>query len=328
MLRVSRAQAVNYRLAVNNLSRRLPAGSYAEAAYVGLQDTAPRDALLGMHARMAACEPSAWEHPQLIQTYSPRAAVYVLPRADFGVFTIGRLPRDREARRALEDLAERVCRELAAQPAPARRLPGVRSVCATGRFAVRWTTSALFVWEQPPPSIDPEVARIELCRRHVHAFGPTTPAAFAWWAGVSAQDARHTFDEMTPELIPVDYDGYQSWLLAADETAMVTAEPMRGVRFLVASDLRILGQDRTGLFVGPGLRRHTPLHDTFRPGGLLIDGSIAGAWGRRAGRVTVKAIGGLPAATRRAICDEAETMPVPGEAVTVSLAEHGAGVSR
>jgi DNA-binding transcriptional ArsR family regulator len=81
MLRVSQSQAVTYRLAVNHLSRRLPAGSYVDAAYVGLQDTAPRDALLGLHARVAACEPSAWEHPRLIQTYSPRWAVYVLPQA-------------------------------------------------------------------------------------------------------------------------------------------------------------------------------------------------------------------------------------------------------
>jgi hypothetical protein len=133
MMRVSRAQAVNYRLAVNNLSRRLPAGSYAEAAYAGLQDTAPRDALLGLHARVTACEPSAWEHPQLIQTYSPRAAVYVLPRDDFGVFTVGRLPRDPVARQDLEDRAERVCQELAGQPQPARGLQSSRDVCATGR---------------------------------------------------------------------------------------------------------------------------------------------------------------------------------------------------
>jgi hypothetical protein len=72
MLRISQAQALNYRLRMNNLSRRLPASSYVEAAYVGLQDTAPRDALLGMPVRVAGCEPSAWEHPRLIQTYSPR----------------------------------------------------------------------------------------------------------------------------------------------------------------------------------------------------------------------------------------------------------------
>jgi hypothetical protein len=322
-MRVSWSQAVKYRMAVNNLSRRLPAGSYADAAYVGLQDTAPRDALLGLHARVAACEPSAWEHPQLIQTYSPRQAVYVLPRDDFGIFTIGRLPRDPAARQSLEDRAEHVCRVLADQPRPARRLPGEdRAICATGRLVVRWTTGALHIWEQPRPSVDPETARIELCRRHVHAFGPTTPAAFAWWAGVPPQDAQHSFDVLAPELMPLDYDGRQAWILAADETAMATAEPMRGVRFLVASDLRLFGQDRSRLFIGPGQPRHTALHDTFYPNGLVIDGSIAGAWGRRAGRVTVRAFGPLRAAIREAIRDEAEAMPIPGATVTTSLTEH------
>ncbi|HXB49171.1 MAG TPA: crosslink repair DNA glycosylase YcaQ family protein [Streptosporangiaceae bacterium] len=311
---------MNYRLAANNLSRRLSAGSYIEAAYVGLQDTAPRDALLGLHARVDACETSAWEHPGLMQTYSPRAAVYVLPREDFGIFTVGRLPRDPAERQALEDQAERFCRELAGRPV--RGLQGHREVCATGRLEVRWTTNSSHVWERPRPSIDPEAARIELCRRHVHAFGPTTPAAFAWWAGVSSRDARRSFEVITGELMPVDYEGHQSWILAADETAVVTAKPMRGVRFLVASDLRIFGQDRTRLFVGPGAGQHTPLHDTFHPGGLLINGSIAGAWGRRAGRVTVKALGPLPAAIRRAIRDEAESMPIPGTTVAMSLTEH------
>ena len=320
VLRVSRSQAVNYRLAANHLSRRLPAKSYVEAAYVGLQDTAPRDALLGMHARVAACEPSAWEHPRLIQTYSPRAAVYVLPRDDFGIFTIGRLPRDPAQRQALEDRAERLSGELAGRPV--RGLQGHREVCATGRFEIRWTTSASHFWEHPRPSIEPEAARIELCRRHIHAFGPTTPAAYAWWAGVSSRDAQHSFAVLGPELTPVDYDGHTAFVLAADETAIVTAEPMRGVRYLVAPDLRLFGQDRKQLFAGPGRHQYTPLHDTFHPNGLLINGSIAGAWGRRAGRVTVRASRPLPAAIRRAIRDEAESMPIPGAAVTVSLAEH------
>jgi hypothetical protein len=321
-LRVSRTQAVNYRLAANRLSRRLPAGSYVEAAYVGLQDSAPRDALLGMHARVAACEPAAWEHPRLIQSYSPRAAVYVLPRDDFGVFTVGRLPRDAAALRSLQERADSVARKLAAQPQPARSLAGDRGVCATGRFAVRWTSSALYVWEQPAPSIDPETARIELCRRHVHAFGPTTPATFAWWAGVSPRDAEDSFAALAPELVAVDYDGHQSWILATDETAVVTAEPMRGVRFLVASDLRLFGQDRTHLFIGPGLRRDSALHDTFHPNGLLIDGAIAGAWGRRGGRVSVRAVGPLSESLRCAIRAEAESMPIPGAAVTMALTEH------
>lgn len=68
--------------------------------------------LWGMHARVEACEPSAWQDSRLVQTYSPRAAVHVLPAGDFGVFTVGRLPRDSQARQVLEDLAEEVCRAL------------------------------------------------------------------------------------------------------------------------------------------------------------------------------------------------------------------------
>jgi hypothetical protein len=216
---VPRAQAVNYRLRVNNLSSRLAAGSYVEAACAGLQDTGPRDALVGMHARVEACEPSAWQDPRLLQTYSPRAAVYLLPAADFGVFTVGRLPRDPQARQVLEDLAEEVCRALHGREVRGMALPG-RGVCATGRIAVRWTTSALYVREHERPSIDPEDARVELCRRHVHAFGPTTPAAFAWWAGVSLPDARKSFELIADELVPVDLAGHEAWVLAADEPAV------------------------------------------------------------------------------------------------------------
>ena len=320
-LRVSRRQAVNYRLVVNNLSTRLPAGSYVEAAYVGLQDTAPRDALLGLHARVEACEPAAWQHPRLIQTYSPCAAVYVLPADDFGVFTVGRLPRDPEARQVLEDLAEESCAAMDGQEVRGHALLA-KGGCATRRIAVRWTTSALYVREHERPSIDPETARMELCRRHVHAFGPTTPSAFAWWAGVSVRDATKTFDLIADELLPVNLAGHDAWVLAADESALRSARPMRGVRLLVASDLRLLGQDRTQLLVGPGQNERSPLQDWFHPHGLVVNGRLAGAWGRRGGKVNIKAAGPLAPSTRAAIHAEAASMPIPNNAVTVSLTEH------
>jgi hypothetical protein len=321
MLRVSRVQAVRYRLVVNNLSARLPAGSYVEAAYVGLQDTAPRDALVGLHARVEACETVAWQHPRLIQTYSPRTAVHVLPADDFGVFTVGRLPRDPQARQVLEDLAEESCAAMDGQEVRGHALLA-KGGCATGRIAVRWTTSALYVREHERPSIDPETARMELCRRHVHAFGPTTAPAFAWWAGVSVRDARKTFDLIADELLQVDLAGHDAWVLAADESALRSAGPMRGVRLLVSSDLRLLGQDRTQLFVGPGQNERSPLQDWFHPHGLVVNGRLAGAWGRRGGKVNIKAVGPLAPSTRAAIHAEAASMPIPNNAVTVSLTEH------
>ncbi|HEY3956157.1 MAG TPA: crosslink repair DNA glycosylase YcaQ family protein [Streptosporangiaceae bacterium] len=271
--------------------------------------------------RVEACEPSAWQDPRLIQTYSPRAAVYVLPAADFGVFTVGRLPRDPQARQVLEDLAEEVCRALHGREVRGMTLPG-RGVCATGRIAVRWTTSALYVREHERPPIDPEDARIELCRRHVHAFGPTTPAAFAWWAGVSLPDARKSFGLIADELVPVDLAGHEAWVLAADEPAVRSAEPVRGVRLLPAPDLRLFGQDRTQLFAGPGQNGQPPLQDWFHPHGLVVDGRIVGAWGRRGGQVNIKAAGPLPPSARHAIHAEAASMPIPDRKITVSLTEH------
>jgi hypothetical protein len=91
---------------------------------------------------------------------------------------------------------------------------------------------------------------------------------------------------------------------------------------LVAPDLRLFGQDRARLFVGPGKNDHSPLQDWFHPNGLVVNGRIVGAWGRRRGQVSIKAAGPLASSTRRAIHAEAASMPVPDTDITVSLTEH------
>jgi hypothetical protein len=89
LLGVPRTQAVNYRLGVNNIATRLAPGSYMQAAHAGLQDTAPRDALLGLHARVEACQPDAWCAGPL--SSSTRAAIQAeaasmpIPNADVSV---------------------------------------------------------------------------------------------------------------------------------------------------------------------------------------------------------------------------------------------------
>jgi hypothetical protein len=320
-LSLTREQAVAYRLSTNNLTTRLPAGSYEEAARYGLQDTAPRDALVALHARVTDCEPTAWEHPDLIQAYSPRAAVYVLPKRDFGVFTIGRLPLAPEPRRAIEAAADTICRDLAGTEGRGGA-PDLRAACATGRLALRWTTSALYFREVPRPEIDFEEAHRELCRRHVRAFGPTTPAAYAWWSGLSPKDARQIWQLVVPELLEVELEGHRAWILAEAEEAVRSPQQPSGARFLAAPELRLLGQDRHRLFAGPGGSKHLDLYDTFHPNGLLLDGRLAGMWGRRGGHVDLKYAGTVSPATRSAIEAEALTMPIPGAAQSLSITEY------
>ncbi|TCO47011.1 winged helix DNA-binding protein [Kribbella antiqua] len=311
VLEITREQAVAYRLRVNHLVERLPPASYEEAAYVGLQDTAPRDALLGLHARVADCEPDTWKHPSLVQTYSPRWAVYVLPWKDFGVFTLGRLPLAAEAVRRIDKLADRVCRTLDGRELRGG-VPHVRDACASGRIALRWTTSALWVREVPRPDVNVDEARKELCRRHVSRFAPTSPKTFAWWAGLSPADARQIWKSITPELLEVDFDGTAAWILQADEACIREAPRPRGIRLLVEPDLRLLGRDRDGRFIGPGKRAMTPAADSFHPNGVLVDGRIVGAWGRKGGRVHVILTEQLTAPQYDALAAEASAFPIPG----------------
>lgn len=321
---VRRDQAVAYRLRTHRLDARLPAGSYELAARFALQDSAPRSALLSLHARVDGCEPDAWAHPRLIQTYSPRWAVHILPVADFGLFTRGRLPIDPDEQSAVETAADRICRTLDGREVRPSRMPGgslpaLRMACASGRIALRWTTSALYAREVPRPELDLAAARTELCRRHVHAFGPTTPTAFGWWAGLSAPDARRIWQQLAPELVPVSVDGHRAWILAADESTLRSVAPVHGVRLLPAEELRLFGCDRTGMFIAPRSVDPGPLFDTFYTHGVLADGALIGSWARSGGKVRVRLGTAPPEALRAAIEAEALSFPIPKAKLSVTI---------
>ena len=320
---VDRRLAVAYRLAVNDLASRLPAGSYPAAARHALQDSAPRSALVSLHARVDACEPTAWEDEALIQTYSPRAAVHVLPAADWALFTVGRLPLDPDARRYIETEADRAVAALDGQEVRGNALPrdvDVRAACASGRIAVRWDARLTWYRAMPAPDVDLAETRRELCRRHVHAYGPTTPEAFAWWAGLAIPDGHEVWRSVRPELVELDLEGHPAWILAADEDALRSSAPPHGVRLLPAEELRLFGADRYGLFGGPMRKVDWSTADTHHPHPLIVDGVPAGVWGRKGGQVTVKPRGRLSDDVHALVEAEALRMPIPNASMSVRFA--------
>ena len=326
---VDRGRAIAYRLRANRLDRRLSPGSLAAAACFGLQDTIPRAALLSLHARVAACPPDAWEDPSLVQVWSPRSAVHVVPAADRGVFTLGRFPRDPAQAAAVRAAAAQVARllehprrktELMRELGLARRaFHALFAATIAGTVAIRWDTRDTIVRAVPAPEIEIEDARLELCRRHLHAFGPSTPRAFAWWAGIAPEDAATTWRALAPAVVSVQLEGTAAWILAEDEAALRTAAPVAGVRFLPAEELKLFGQDRSGRFAGPTTRTTAPPFDTHHPGGLLVNGELAGAWGRRGGRVDVRPARPLAPATRMLMEHEVGAMPIPGVRTVLTI---------
>jgi len=301
-LAVDLAGVLRFRARATRLDGRLAAGSWREAAYGGLQDSAPRAALLGLHARMDGVRPGSWEDPALVQVWFRRSD-YVVPAADFGVFTLGTLPRDPERAAAIEELAGTACGVLdgralrtsevaSAVGAAGRAFLDIASAAA--RYRIRWDARTVTVHATDRPDVDPEDARRELARRFLGWHGPASVDQFAKWAGITRADAGATWAALAPEIVPVELDGRARDVLARDVEAMTRSERPRGVRFLPHGDPYLV-LDRAEALVGcpppptadeAGAPLTTRLVNSLA-GVILVDGRVAGAWGRAQERMAI-----------------------------------------
>src|SRR5216117_3895158 len=128
ILSIPRENVLAFRQRATYLHRRLPPGRLVEAAFAGLQDSAPRSAVLALYARVNEVSPSAWKDPGFVQVWGPRGAVYVVPAQDVSVFTLGRFPRNPVSGAAVRDAAEKVRRAFRAREAQPGRLLSDRGV--------------------------------------------------------------------------------------------------------------------------------------------------------------------------------------------------------
>jgi hypothetical protein len=325
-LEVTRAQALAFRRHSSGLEVRLQSGSKSlrAAAWAGLQDSMPRAALLSLHARVAGIEPGSWEDPSLVQLWGPRYSVYLVAERDRAVFTLGRLPDDPVARGRADELADRLetflhgrrmdCREaghgLGVHPV------SLRYAAPTGRVVMRWDGARQpTIWTVPRPALDPAEARLELARRYVHVFGPSTSKAFAEWAAIAPALGRAAFDALAGSLTPVRTPLGDAWVLTKDEHAIRTSVGggVTSTRLLPSGDAYFLawGADRELLVPDPGRRRAlwTP---RVWPGAVLVGGELAGTWRRAGAIVTIQAWHRLSRSAREAAELEAQSFPLPG----------------
>jgi winged helix DNA-binding protein len=324
-LDLTRPQILAFRRHVGALDERLPPGgrSLRRAAWAGLQDSMPRAALLSIHARVEGTGPSTWEDPSLVQLWGPRYNAYVVAARDLAVFSLGRLPDDAKGRRRAEDLAARLQAFLGdgrmsygeAGDALGVHPNSLRYAAATGTVLIRWAGARLpTVWTVPPPDVDPRDARLELARRYLHVFGPTRPEAFAGWAGIAPWHGSAAFDALRRSLTPVRTPVGDAWILSRDEaTCRAAPGSVAPARLLPSGDayFLLLGDDRE-LLVPDADRRRALWTPRVWPGGLLVEGELAGTWRRAQQTVTIETWRRLSRAARDAVEAEAESLPLPG----------------
>ncbi|NJO13356.1 MAG: winged helix DNA-binding domain-containing protein [Gammaproteobacteria bacterium] len=282
----------------------------------------PRAALLSIHARVAGVRPATWEHSSLVQLWGPRFNAYVVAAKDLAVFSLGRLPENVQGRMRAYDTANRLHAVLDGQRLPfgqAGRALGVvpnslRYATATGRVLMRWDGARQpVIWTVPAPSVDPQHARLELARRYLHSFGPTTAIAFADWAGVRLPEAHAAFESLSRELLAVRTRwvmlGYWPMTRRSFEQSR---GPQHRARLLPSGDTYYLlwGPDRS-LLVPDSKHRAKLWTARVWPGALLIKGEIAGVWRRAGGEVSIEAWRRLSIVEREAAESEALTLPLP-----------------
>jgi len=326
MLRVDRSRVLAFRARASCLDERV--ADPARAAYGGLQDSAPRAAVISLHARIEGCTPSSWEGPALAQIWF-RAADYVVPRDALAAFTIGRMPRDPDAAAGLERMTDQILRVLDGQMRPTREvgeaLPelghAIRLTSITGRVLIRWDASKIWAIPSDRPDGDVEDARVELARRFVRWFGPITRDRFAWWSGIEPDDTATTWGAL--DLERVEVDGRTRFVLAEEVGALVDAEPVHGVRLLPHSD-PVIKFDGDLVVLDPVLRREVfpqpGVKTDFWPvaGAILCDGEVAGSWARQQRRVTLNPWRRFSGAERDAAEAEALSIPVAKGKASVS----------
>jgi hypothetical protein len=284
----------------------------------------PRAAVLSIHARVEGTQPSTWRDPSLAQLWGPRFSAYVVAERDFHVFSLGRLPEDAKARRLAEDLAGRLRAHLrgremaygaAGDELGEKNANRLKYAATTGTVRIRWEGARQpTIWTVPAPTIDAHAARLELARRYLHVFGPTTSRRFARWAGIADREAEAAFDSLRRSLIQVTTPIGDCWILARDEPTFRNAHsPEADARFLPSGDAYFLlqGADRE-LLVPDTARRGELWTPRVWPGAVLVEGEIVGVWRRAEALVSVRPWRRLSKATRAAIEGEAASLPLPG----------------
>lgn len=255
VLELGRDQILGHRQAVAPLDQRLPASpdSLRRAAWVGLQDSMPRAALLSIHARVADITAGSWEDPNLVQVWGPRFSVFVVVAVDLGLFSVTLLsdePRGRERAERLAAQLHDLLDDGVESLEEAGRRAGVhpnafRYAADTGTPLIRGDGARRpRIFACPPPEIDPGEARSELTRRYLHVFAPTTAACFARWSGLPAIRVEAVFSALRPSLVRVGTPIGVAWILASDEESFRSeARPRAAIRLLPSGDAYFLLHD-------------------------------------------------------------------------------------
>lgn len=134
-------------------------------------------------------------------------------------------------------------------------------------------------WVASDPSTLPASPEVELARRHIRAFGPTTPDDFSAWSGLSLTQSRTAWKEIPDPLIQFSTATGPVWMFQS-AFGIFQAEPPQplSVRLLPAFDTYLLGYRSRDLVLPPVYATRIQAGGGVLNPALLVDGYVLGQW--------------------------------------------------
>jgi hypothetical protein len=293
-----------------------------------------------------------WEQRSLVKSYGARGTLHLLPRDEVALWAAailwGRAQpwyerfgfTKRQAERIVAATGEALdgrtlTREELAEEVGRRAGPKARELMADGwahllgPAAVRGLlcfgpprgANVTFVrsdqwlgcWEER----DPRDSMLEVVRRFLRAYGPSTHTEVSQWIARRPPQAKELLAALDDELDQVDVEGERRWVLAGD------TEPGAGsaLRLVPQYDAYVIGsRPRERVMTDAARARIYAFRRGVFEGAVALqvvlrDGRIVGLWERKDGRVRVEEFEPLP---RRAL--RAEAARLEGELELTELA--------
>jgi len=177
----------------------------------------------------------------------------------------------------------------------------------------RWTLTGRWLPSLSEPEA-PEVARAELVRRWLRAFGPATATDVKWWFGNTLTWARHGLRDI--EAVEVDLDGTPGFALPDDLDVEPDVEPWCAL--LPGLDVTTMGWFERDWYLGD---HRGQVFDSNGNGGATAwwNGRIVGGWGQDAdSRLQVRLLEDVGRDVKRALTRRADELTAWLDGVRVS----------
>ncbi len=150
-------------------------------------------------------------------------------------------------------------------------------LCFGPRVGKKHTFVLLDEWIPQGKSLDHEQALLEITLRYYTGHGPATVRDFAWWAGLSAADARAGIDLAQHLLIQEKVGDQNYWMTQSTRTP---GTPASDVSLLPSFDEYLVGYtDRTAV-LEPAFTSYINNGGGILHPAIVKDGMIIGTWKR------------------------------------------------